>query len=132
MIRRDPASTKPLHRFSRASALPDPALLRRASEITDLRERRLAYEAAAQSPPAAVPNGSRRRAILTVACAAAATFVLTVLAAIVGNPWVAATVAALVAGGLAALAVQRPVTRAFDHGPRTRRPLRDVREPLDD
>jgi hypothetical protein len=115
-----------------AEPLPDPALLHRAGEITDLRERRLAYEAAAHSRPAATSRGSRRFAILIIACAATATFVLTVLAAIVGNPWVAATVAALVAGLCAGFAGQRPVTRSFDHGPRARRQFRDVREPLDD
>ena len=133
MMRRDPAPPKTARRFSRASAAPpDPALLQRAGEITDLRERRLAYEAAAQSRPAPIARRSRRRVILTVACAAAATFVLTVLAAIVGNPWVAATVAALVAGLLAALAVQRRAPRVLDHGPRIRRQFRDVRAPLDD
>jgi IS5 family transposase len=115
-----------------AESFPDPALLHRAGEITDLRERRLAYEAAAHSRPAAGSRGSRRFAILLIACAATATFVLTVLAAIVGNPWVAATVAALVAGVCAGLAGQRPITRSFDHGPRARRQFRAVHEPLDD
>ena len=121
-----------LRRSRRMPAPPDPALLRRAAEITDLRERRLAYEAAAQSHASDVTRGSRRVAILTVACAAAVTFALTVLAAIAGNPWVAATVAALVAAVLAAFAGRRPVARPFDHGLRPRRQLRDVREPLDD
>ena len=106
-------------------------MVRRAAEITDLRERRLAYEEAAQNP-SRVTRGQRRVAVLTVACAAAVTFVLTVLAAVAGNPWVAATAAALVAAMLAAVAVRRPVTRPFDHGLRPRRQLRDVREPLDD
>ena len=110
----------------------DPALLQRAAEITDLRERRLAYEEAAQSHASDVTRESRRVAILTVACAAAVTFALTVLAAIAGNPWVAATVAALVAAALAAFAVRNPVTRPFDHGLRPRRQIRNVREPLDD
>ena len=133
VLRRDRAWTGGIRRLDRGSEpFPDPALLLRAGEITDLRERRLAYEAAAQSRPDHVTRGSRRFAILTVACAAAATFVLTVLAAIVGNPWVAATVAALVAGLCAGFAGQRPVTRSFDHGPRARRQFRDVREPLDD
>jgi len=110
----------------------DPALLQRASEITDLRERRLAYEEAAQSHASDVTRESRRVAILTVACAAAVTFALTVLAAIAGNPWVAATVAALVAAVLAAFAVRNPVTRPVDHGLRPRRQIRNVREPLDD
>jgi hypothetical protein len=106
--------------------------LRRAAEITDLRERRLAYEAAAQSRTSDVTRGSRRVVILTVACAAVVTFALTVLAAIAGNPWVAATIAALVAAVLAGFAVQLPATRSFDHGLRPRRQFRDVREPLDD
>jgi Flp pilus assembly protein TadB len=110
----------------------DPALLRRAAEITDLRERRLAYEEAAQSRTSDVTRGSRRVVILTVACAAVVTFALTVLAAIAGNPWVAATIAALVAAVLAGFAVQLPATRSFDHGLRPRRQFRDVREPLDD
>ena len=117
---------------SRRGAAPDPALLQRAAEITDLRERRLAYEEAALRPPSGITRGSRRVAILTVACAAAVTFVLTVLAATAGNPWVAATVAALVAAVLAGFAVRPPVTRSFDHGLRPRRQFRDVREPLDD
>ena len=121
-----------LRRPRRMPVPPDPALLRRAAEITDLRERRLAYEAAAQSHASDVTRGSRRVAILTVACAAAVTFALTVLAAIAGNPWVAATVAALVAAVLAAFAGRRPITRPFDHGLRPRRQFRDVREPLDD
>ena len=133
VMRRDHAWTNCVRRFARVShSMPDPVLLRRAGEITDLRERRLAYEAAAQSRLADTPRGSRRYAILTVACAAAATFALTVLAAIVGNPWVAATVAALVAGLCAGFAGKRPVTRSFEHGPRARRQFRDVREPLDD
>jgi len=110
----------------------DPALLRRAAEITDLRERRLAYEEAAQNHPSDETRGPRRVAILTVACAASVTFALTVLAAIAGNPWVAATVAALVAAVLVAFAGSRPVMRPFDHGLRPRRQFRDVREPLDD
>ena len=106
-------------------------MVRRAAEITDLRERRLAYEEAAQNPSRAT-RGPRRVAVLTVACAAAVTFALTVFAAVAGNPWVAATAAALVAAMLAAVAARRPVTRSFDHGLRPRRQLRDVREPLDD
>jgi len=121
-----------LRRSQRVHTPPDPALLRRAAEITDLRERRLAYEEAAQTRSSHVTRGSRRVAILTVACATAVTFALTVLAAIAGNPWVAATVAALVAAVLAGFAVRRPVTRSFDHGLRSRRQFRDVREPLDD
>ena len=133
VMRRDRARSTDTRRRGRASEpFPDPALLRRAGEITDLRERRLAYEAAAHSRHADVRHGSRRLAVLIVACAATATFVLTVLAAIVGNPWVAATVAALVAGLCAGFAGQRPVTRSFDQGPRARRQFRDVREPLDD
>jgi hypothetical protein len=70
-------------------------------------------------------------AVLTVACAAAVTFALTVLAAIVGNPWVAATVAALVAAALTALGRRGAVTALIESGARTRQ-IRDVREPLDD
>ena len=116
---------------SRVRDTADPALVRRAAEITDLRERRLAYEEAAQHPSPAT-RGPRRVAVLTVACAAAVTFALTVFAAVAGNPWVAATAAALVAAMLATVAARRPVTRSFDHGLRPRRQLRDVREPLDD
>ena len=115
-----------------SDAVPDPAMLRRAAQITDVRERRAAYEAAAHTHAVDVSRGSRYAAILMVACAAAVTFVLTVLAAIVGNPWVAATVAALVAATVAAMAGRRPITRSFDHGLRPRREFRDVREPLDD
>ena len=130
---REGAAVSPIRSLvSRSSATPDRAMLRRAAEITDVRERRAAYEAAATTHAVEVSRGSRHAAILMVACAATVTFVLTVLAAIVGNPWVAATVAALVAGVIAGLARQRPVTRAFDHGLRARRLLRDVREPLDD
>ncbi|HUP75060.1 MAG TPA: hypothetical protein VM282_18600 [Acidimicrobiales bacterium] len=116
----------------RVRAAPDPALIQRAAEITDLRERRRAYEEAALRQPSGVTRGSRRVAILTVACAAAVTFALTVLAATAGNPWVAATVAALVAAVLAGFAVRPPVIRSLDHGFRPRRQFRDVREPLDD
>ena len=71
-------------------------------------------------------------AVLTVACAAAVTFVLTVLAALVGNPWVAATVAALVAAMLAAAVVRQiPVSRRRDDATPARQ-FRDVRETLDD
>ena len=115
-----------------ARATPDPAPVRRAAGITDLRARRIAYEEAAQSHASRATRGSRRVAILTVACAAAVTFALTVLAALAGNPWVAATAAALVAAGLAAVAARHPITRSFDHGVRPRRQFRDVREPLDD
>ena len=133
VMRRGRAWSTRIRRLGRVSGpFTDPTVLRRAGEITDLRERRLAYEAAARSRPADVSRGSRRLAILIVACAAIATFVLTVLAAIVGNPWVAATVAALVASLCAGFAGQRPITRSFDQGPRARRQFRDVREPLDD
>jgi hypothetical protein len=134
VMRREGAVVSPIRSLLRRSSAsaPDPAMLRRAAEITDVRERRAAYEAAATTHAVEVSRGSRHAAILMVACAATVTFVLTVLAAIVGNPWVAATVAALVAGLIAGLARQRPVTRAFDHGLRARRLLRDVREPLDD
>jgi Flp pilus assembly protein TadB len=131
IVRRERGWTTSLRRLRRTTE-PDPTLLRRAAEITDLRERRLAYEEAAHSQTTDVTRGSRRVAVLTVACAAAITFALTVLAAIAGNPWVAAMVAALVAAALAAVATQRPVTRSFDHGLRPRRQFRDVREPLDD
>ena len=132
VMRRGRGSTIGVRRSRPVNAAADPALLRRAAEITDLRERRLAYEEAARRRSSDVTRGSRRVAILTVACAAALTFALTVLAAIAGNPWVAASVAALVAAVLAGLAVQRPAVRSFDHGPRPRRQVRDVREPLDD
>ena len=132
VMRRSRGSTAGLRRPRPVRTPADPALLRRAAEITDLRERRLAYEEAAQRCSPVVTRGSRRVVILTVACAAVVTFALTVLAAVAGNPWVAATVAALVAALLAGLAVQRPVTRSFDHGLRPRRQFRDVREPLDD
>ena len=132
VMRRDRPWASVSRRLRPASSAPDPALVCRAAEITDLRERRAAYEAAAHSHPSDVTRGSRRVAILTVACAAALTFALTALAATAGNPWVAATVAALVAGVLAGLAQQRPVTRASEHGLRPRRQYRDVREPLDD
>ena len=133
VMRREGAWVKRMPRASRESGLPNPALLRRASQITDVRERRAAYEAAAQSPAVVDTRGPRPVAILLVACAAAVTFVLTVLAAVVGNPWVAATVAALVAAGLTTVIVrQRPVIRPFDHGLRARRQFRDIREPLDD
>ena len=132
VMRRSRGWTSGLRRSSRLRTAPNSSLVRRAAEITDLRERRLAYEEAAQSRPPDVTRGSRRVVILTVACAAAVTFALTVLAAIAGNPWVAATAAALVAALLAAVATQRPVTRPFDHGLRPRRQFRDVREPLDD
>jgi hypothetical protein len=132
VMRRSRGWTTGLRRSRPVRTPPDPAQLRRAAEITDLRERRRAYEEAARSHSSDVTRGSRRVAILTVACAAAVTFALTVLAAIAGNPWVAATVAALVAAVLACLAVRRPVTRPFDHGLRPRRQFRDVREPLDD
>ena len=63
VMRRDHAWTNCVRRFARVShSMPDPVLLRRAGEITDLRERRLAYEAAAQSRPADTPRGSRRYA----------------------------------------------------------------------
>ena len=71
-------------------------------------------------------------AVLTVACAAAVTFVLTVLAALVGSPWAAAMVAALVAAVLAAVVVrQKPVSRRFADAQPPRQ-FRDVRETLDD
>jgi hypothetical protein len=132
VMRREGAWVRRIPRARRESSVPDPALLRRASQIADVRERRAAYEAAAQSPAVVDTRGSRHLAILMVACAAAVTFVLTVLAAFVGNPWVAATVAALVAAMFIGVARQRPAIRAFDHGPRARRQFRDVREPLDD
>ena len=132
VMRRDRGWAKGLRPTRRTQAAPDPVMLRQASQITDLRERRLAYEEAAQSHASDVTRESRRVAILTVACAAAVTFALTVLAAIAGNPWVAATVAALVAAVLAAFAVRNPVTRPFDHALRPRRQIRNVREPLDD
>jgi hypothetical protein len=115
----------------RADDQPDPALLRRAASLTDLRERRAAYEAAQLHHPAGSVRGSRVVAVLTVACAAAVTFVLTVLAAIVGNAWVAATVAALVTATLAAILTRRTVTAIMHNGARARQ-VRDVREPLDD
>jgi Flp pilus assembly protein TadB len=132
VMRRGRGWTAGLRQSRAVRTPPDPALLRRAEAITDLRERRLAYEEAAQGGSSAGTRGSRRVVILTVACAAVVTFALTVLAAIAGNPWVAATVAALVAVALAVFAVQRPATRSFDHGLRPRRQFRDVREPLDD
>ena len=100
--------------------------------MTDLRERRAAYEAALHDHPTGSARGSRVVAVLTVACAAAIAFVLTVLAALVGNPWVAATVAALVTGALAALVVrQNPVSRRVTDAQLSRQ-FRDVRETLDD
>jgi len=132
VMRRDRGWARALRPTRRMESAPDPALLHQAAQITDLRERRAAYENAAHSHTAEVTRGSRRVAILTVACAAAVTFALTVLAAIAGNPWVAATVAALVAAVSVALAARQPVTRTFDHGLRARRQFRDIREPLDD
>ena len=133
VMRREGAWVSRTPRGGRSTPVPDPALLRRASQMTDVRERRAAYEAAAQSSAVVDTRGSRHVALLMVACAAAVTFALTVLAATVGNPWVAATVAALVAGVITGVFVrQRPVTRVFDHGLRARRQFRDIREPLDD
>ena len=132
VMRRDHVWTKALRPARRVHAAPDPALLRQASQVTDLRERRVAYENAAHSQTAQVSRGSRRVAVLTVACAAAVSFALTVLAAIAGNPWVAATAAALVTAVSVALATRRPAARSVDHGLRTRRQFRDIREPLDD
>jgi hypothetical protein len=131
VIRREEGAPK---RFGRRTAegQPDPTLVRRAASLTDLRERRAAYEAAQLSHPSGSLRGSRVIAVLTVACAAAVTFVLTVLAAIVGNAWVAAAVAALVAAALAALARRGIVTSFIDNGARPPRHVRDVRESLDD
>jgi hypothetical protein len=131
VIRREEGTPKRFRRGN-AEAQPDPALLRRAASLTDLRERRAAYEAAQQSHPAGSLRGSRVVAVLTVACAAVVTFVLTVLAAVVGNAWVAATVAALVTAAVTALARRGAVTAIIDSGGRARRLTRDVREPLDD
>jgi hypothetical protein len=133
VIRREQGTARGFARLRhRADAQPDPALLRRAASLTDLRERRAAYEAAQHCHPTASLRGSRVVAILTVACAAAVTFVLTVLAAIAGNAWVAATVAALVAAVLAVLARRGTVTAVIDNRTRPPRQFRDVRESLDD
>ena len=134
VIRRDQVWTRGVRRLRhRTDEQPDPGLLRRAASMTDLRERRAAYEAALHAHPTRPARGSRLVAVLTVACAAAVTFVLTVLAALVGNPWVAATVAALVAAVLAAVVARhRAAVTSFHDDARSTRQFRDVRETLDD
>lgn len=132
VMRRDGAQSRG-HRRGR-SGQPDPVLVRRAASLTDLRERRAAYEAAQHAPASRPPmlRGVRVVAVLTVVAAATLTFALTVLAAVVGGAWLAGVVAALTAAALTAFARRGVVTTFIDNGARPPRQFRDVREPLDD